>query len=169
MKRVLLHAFAAAAVLISAVACNNTSGGGGGGTTSASLYNKYGGAATITTAVDNVAGALLADPVTSPFFGPITAAGNGASVTKLLACLDLQFTALFGGPATYPGRTTFRGVDAMCFDMQTAHKNLHVTDAAFSKFLDVTVAQLLALGVTQADIDTLAPTLLGLQTDIVGR
>src|SRR5262245_58155100 len=83
-------------------------GAGGGGQT---LYQKYGPA--IPTVVDDAVAALLADCEVAPYFAAVGQTGH-ASVARLKSCLRLQFTALFGGPASYPG-TNDQG--DMCADM----------------------------------------------------
>src|SRR6188768_529221 len=70
---------------------------------SQTLYEKYGGAPTIAKVVDDAVVGLVADPVVAPFFAGLGQPGN-SSPERLKSCLRLQFTAVFGGPATYPGR-----------------------------------------------------------------
>jgi truncated hemoglobin YjbI len=133
--------------------------------TTPTLFEKYGGAPTISKAVDDAVVGLLADPVTAPFFAGLGQPGN-SSPERLKSCLRLQFTAVFGGPATYPGRND-RG--DMCVDMTTAHRNLGITGPVFDRFITDLAGVLKADGVSDADIATVAPVLTGLKTQVVTR
>jgi truncated hemoglobin YjbI len=129
------------------------------------LFEKYGGAPTIAKVVDDAVVGLLADPVVAPFFAGVGQPG-GSSVDRLKSCLRLQFTAVFGGPATYPGRND-RG--DMCVDMVAAHRNLGITGPVFDRFITDLAGVLKADGVSDADIATVAPVLVGLKSQIVTR
>jgi truncated hemoglobin YjbI len=129
------------------------------------LFEKYGGAPTIAKVVDDAVVGLLADPVVAPFFAGVGQPGN-SSPERLKSCLRLQFTAVFGGPATYPGRND-RG--DMCVDMVAAHRNLGITGPVFDRFITDLAGVLKADGVSDADIATVAPVLTGLKSQIVTR
>ena len=130
-----------------------------------SLYDKYGGAPTIRKVVDDAVTGVLADPIVAPFFAVIGQPGHD-SPERLKSCLRLQFTAVFGGPATYPGRND---QGDMCEDMTTAHADTGVTGPVFDRFITDLTGVLAADGVSQADISAVAPTLLGLKSQIVTR
>jgi truncated hemoglobin YjbI len=130
-----------------------------------SLYDKYGGAPTIAKVVNDAVTGLLADPVVAPFFAVVGQPGH-ASAARLTSCLRLQFTAVFGGPATYPGRND---QGDMCEDMVTAHADLAITGPVFDRFITDLVAVLKADGVSDADIASISPTLTGLKPSIVTR
>jgi hypothetical protein len=130
-----------------------------------SLYTKYGGAPTIKKVVDDAVTGLLADPVEAPFFASLGQPGHD-SPDRLKSCLRLQFTALFGGPATYPG------VDDMgdeCRDMTSAHANAGVTGPVFDRFITDLTTVLAADGVSQADIATVAPGVVGLKPQVAAK
>jgi len=129
------------------------------------LYEKYGGAPTVAKVVDDAVVGLLADPVVAPFFAGLGQPGN-SSPERLKSCLRLQFTAVFGGPATYPGRND-RG--DMCVDMIAAHRNLGITGPVFDRFITDLAGVLKADGVSDADIATVAPVLTGLKSQVVTR
>lgn len=133
--------------------------------TSQSLYVKYGGAPTVSKLVNDAVTALLADPVEAPFFAVIGQPGR-ASAARLTSCLRLQFTAVLGGPATYPGRNDQGDV---CVDMATAHADLAITGPVFDRFITDLVGVLKTNGVSDADIASIAPTLTGLKPTIVTR
>jgi len=132
---------------------------------SQTLYEKYGGAPTIAKVVDDAVVGLVADPVVAPFFAGLGQPGN-SSPERLKSCLRLQFTAVFGGPATYPGRND-RG--DMCVDMIAAHRNLGITGPVFDRFITDLAGVLKADGVSDADIATVAPVLTGLKSQVVTR
>jgi truncated hemoglobin YjbI len=132
---------------------------------SKTLYEKYGGAPTVAKVVDDAVVGLLADPVTAPFFAGLGQPGN-SSPDRLKSCLRLQFTAVLGGPATYPGRND-RG--DMCVDMIAAHSRLGITGPVFDRFITDLAGVLKADGVSDADIATVAPVLTGLKTQVVTR
>lgn len=130
-----------------------------------SLYDKYGGAATVRKLVDDAVTAVLADPVQAPFFANVGKAGF-ASADRIKSCLRLQFTAVLGGPATYPGRND---MGDNCRDMASTHATLGITGPVFDGFITDLVAVMKADGVSDADIATVAPSLTGLKTSIVTR
>lgn len=155
--------FARAAVALAA-ALSLAGCGEGDNPTSANqtLFEKYGGAPTIRTVVDNAVTALVADPVTAPFFaGTLATPGRP---DRLKSCLRLQFTAVFGGPATYPGRND---QGDMCADMVTAHRGLNISGAVFDRFIMDVAMVLRSAGVSEADVNAVAPTLVGLRPQIV--
>lgn len=158
----LIQAAMGAAVLAGTVACGNDSPMSPSAPT---LYDKYGGAATIRKVVDDAVVGLLADPIEAPFFAGVGQPGN-ATPERLKSCLRLQFTAVFGGPATYPGRND---QGDMCRDMTSSHANLAITGPVFDRFITDLAAVLKADGVSDADIATVAPVLVGLKPSIVTR
>jgi truncated hemoglobin YjbI len=135
-------------------------GGGGGGQT---LYVKYGGAATVAKVVDDAVGGVLGDCELTPYFAVVGQSGHD-SADRLKSCLRLQFTALMGGPATYPG-VNDRGDS--CVDMRTIHAGLGIPGHAFDKFMVDLAGVLAADGVSQADIATMAAALSGIKGDVV--
>lgn len=159
----LVQAALGAVVLAGTVACGSDSSPMS--PSSPTLYEKYGGAATVRKVVDDAVVALLADPIQAPFFAGVGQPGN-ASPERLKSCLRLQFTAVLGGPATYPGRND---QGDMCRDMTSAHANLAITGPVFDRFITDLAAVLKADGVSDADIATVAPVLVGLKPSIVTR
>ena len=75
-------------------------------------------------------------------------------MARLKSCLRLQFTALFGGPATYPG---VNDEGDMCEDMATIHAGLGIPGPAFDRFVMADFGGVLKTdGVADADITTIA-------------
>jgi truncated hemoglobin YjbI len=132
---------------------------------SQSLYEKYGGAPTVSKVVDDAATGLLADPVEAPFFASLGQPGHDTP-DRLKSCLRLQFTALLGGPATYPGVSD---MGDQCRDMASTHASVGVTGPVFDRFMTDLTAVLAADGVSQEDIGTIAPVLIGLKPSIVTK
>ncbi|HVY37194.1 MAG TPA: group 1 truncated hemoglobin [Polyangia bacterium] len=145
-----------------------TGGAGGGATTGAggtggapTLYEKYG--AAIPKVVDDAVAGVLADCEIAPYFAVVGTAGHD-SVARLKGCLRLQFTALFGGPATYPG---VNDQGDTCVDMATIHSGLGIPGPVFDKFVMDFGGVLKADGVADADIATIAGAVTGIKTQVV--
>jgi hypothetical protein len=145
-------------------------GGGAGGTADAgaggsadagTLYIKYG--AAIPKVVDDAVAGLTADCELAPYFAVVGTTGHD-SVDRLKSCLRLQFTALFGGPATYPG-TDDNG--DTCASMSDIHAGLDIPADKFDRFVTDFGGVLKADGVADADITTIATAVMGLKSQIV--
>ena len=138
-----------------------TGAGGGGGGGGQTLYQKYG--AAIPKVVDDAVAGVLADCEIAPYFAVIGQPGH-VSEGRLKSCLRLQFTALFGGPATYPG-TNDQG--DTCADMASIHAGLGIPAAVFDKFVMDFGGVLAADGVAAADIATIAAAVTGMKSQVV--
>jgi hypothetical protein len=130
------------------------------------LFEKYGGLQTIMAVVDLAVTNLLAEPSLA---GPFAVVGqpNHRSGTQLKSCLDLQFATLFGGPFVYPSKTFTRGVCVDARNMKESHRGLKITTAQFNTFVSVLAKTLLDAGVSEADVNAVAPGLKAMLTDIV--
>jgi len=143
-----------------ATATGGTTGAGGAGGEGV-LFMKYG--AAIPKVVDDAVAGLTADCELAPYFAVVGATGHD-SVNRLKSCLRLQFTALFGGPASYPG------VDDegdTCVSMTQIHAGLDIPADKFDRFVTDFGAVLKADGVADADIATIATAVMGLQSQVV--
>jgi hypothetical protein len=136
-------------------------GGAGGAGGVGPLYAKYGSAISKVVA-DAVAG-VTADCELAPYFAVVGTAGHD-SVARLESCLRLQFTALFGGPATYPG---VNDEGDTCVSMTAIHAGLGIPADKFDRFVTDFGGVLKADGVADADITTIANAVMGLQSQIV--
>jgi truncated hemoglobin YjbI len=125
------------------------------------LYEKYG--AAIPKVVDDAVAGVTADCQLAPYFAVVGTAGHD-SVDRLKSCLRLQFTALFGGPATYPGKND---QGDMCVGMAASHAGLGIPAAAFDRFVMDFGGVLKADGVADEDIATIAMAVAGLKGEIV--
>jgi hypothetical protein len=136
-------------------------GGAGGAAGEGVLYIKYGTA--IPKVVDDAVAGLTADCELAPYFAVVGTAGHD-SVARLKSCLRLQFTALFGGPATYPG---VNDEGDTCVSMTVIHTGLEIPADKFDRFVTDFGAVLKADGVADADIATIATAVMGLQSQVV--
>jgi|GEM_PF-3332095 len=139
-----------------------TGGGGAGGAAGqGALYVKYG--AAIPKVVDDAVAGLTADCELAPYFAVVGTTGHD-SVARLKSCLRLQFTALFGGPATYPG---VNDEGDTCVSMTAIHTGLEIPADKFDRFVTDFGGVLKADGVADADITTIATAVMGLKAEIV--
>lgn len=139
----------------------SAAGGGAGSSGAPTLYEKYG--AAIPKVVDDAVAGVLADCEIAPYFAVVGTAGHD-SVARLKGCLRLQFTALFGGPATYPG---VNDQGDTCVDMATIHSGLGIPGPVFDKFVMDFGGVLKADGVADADIATIAGAVTGIKSQVV--
>lgn len=139
----------------------NATGGAGGAAGAGPLYVKYG--AAIPKVVDDAVAGLTADCELAPYFAVVGTTGHD-SVARLKSCLRLQFTALFGGPATYPG---VNDEGDTCVSMTAIHTGLDIPADKFDRFVTDFGAVLKADGVADADIATIAGAVMGLQSQVV--
>jgi hypothetical protein len=142
-------------------AAGMAAGGAGGAAGEGALYVKYG--AAIPKVVDDAVAGLTADCELAPYFAVVGTTGHD-SVARLKSCLRLQFTALFGGPATYPG---VNDEGDTCVSMTAIHTGLEIPVDKFDRFVTDFGAVLKADGVADADITTIATAVMGLQSQIV--
>jgi hypothetical protein len=101
--------------------------------------------------------------VETPYFAVVGTAGHD-SVARIKSCLRLQFTAVMGGPATYPG---VNDMGEMCADMQSIHNRLGIPGDVFDKFVMDLGGVLIADGVSQEDVGTIAAAVALLKGQIV--
>jgi hypothetical protein len=124
--------------------------------------------AAVAKVVDDAATGLLGDPKEAPYFAVLGKPGHD-SPDRLKACLRLQFSAVLGGPFTYPGKVSADGGTVMCEDMQTSHADLGIPGCVFDQFITDLAAVMKQDGVPDAYISRVAPTLVGLKPSIVSK
>lgn len=122
--------------------------------------------AAVSKVVNDAVAGLLADPKEAPYFANLGKPGHDTA-NRLVACLNLQFDAVLGGPYSYPGNVTADGSTQMCQDMSTAHNDVGVPGCVFDEFITDLAAVLQADGLSSAYINRVAPTLVGLKTQVV--
>ncbi len=122
--------------------------------------------ATVSKVVNDAVSGLLADPKEAPYFANLGKPGHDTA-NRLVACLNLQFDAVLGGPYVYPDYVTADGTTQLCDDMSSAHSDVGVPGCVFDQFITDLAAVLQADGLPVADINRVAPTLVGLKPQIV--
>ena len=130
------------------------------------LGGDTGAPAAVSKVVDDADSGLLGDPKEAPYFSNVGKAGHD-SVDRLKACLRLQFSAVLGGPFSYPGNVTADGKTTTCSDMAAAHADTGIPGCVFDQFITDAAAVLKADGVSDAFISRIAPTLVGLKSSVV--
>lgn len=172
MKRALIVSAASLCAFLSAC------GGGGDNrpmaqfAQNADIWASLGGDAkaplAVSKVVDDAVAGLLADPKEAPYFAVVGKPGHD-SVGRLKACLNLQFSAVLGGPYSYPGQVQADGATQTCEDMVAAHADLGIPGCVFDQFITDLAAVLKQDGVPDATINRVAPTLVGLKPSIVSK
>jgi len=139
------------------------------GTAENNLFIKYGGIQGIMGAVDVAVSNLIAEPTLANVFS-VVGQPTHRSGLELKACLDLQFSSLLGFALPYPSRTFTRGISVNARNMRDSHRNigLNITTAQFNTFVNILATSLVQAGISQADVNALAPTLTAMSSDIVG-
>ena len=124
------------------------------------LCTKYGGYGTVEVVVNDFIGALVADCRVSKFFTTLSAERVG----HLHDCLVKQVAVVMRCPGI---RYDIDSAGVECRDMKSAHKGISIHQADFDALVQDLVTVLARDGVTTADIDALAPSVLALRDDIV--
>jgi hypothetical protein len=170
MKRTILTLVLTLSSAIAACGGSDTAGPTRQFAQNADIWQALGGDASapaaVSKVVDDAVSGLLADPKEAPYFANIGKAGHD-SVGRLKACLRLQFSALLGGPFSYPGTVTADGTTQTCDDMVAAHSDVGIPGCVFDQFITDAAAVLKADGVPDAYISRVAPTLVGLKASVV--
>ena len=115
----------------------------------ASLYERLGGVAGISAAVDDFYVRVTADPRLAGFF-------DGTDMATLRRHQMAMLSAATGGPNEYRGRIMAEG-----------HAGRHITNEHFDAVVGHLVEALTALGVDPKTIDEVGAALLPLRADIV--
>jgi hemoglobin len=114
-----------------------------------SIYEKIGGAPSVSVAVDDFYQRVTSDPSLSSYF-------KGIDMDRLKAHQRSFIAAAIGGPDPYSGR-----------NMAAAHAGLGVTPEAFGKVVEHLVATLTGLGVNEDTIGAIGSQLAPLEEQIV--
>ncbi|MCE2517484.1 MAG: group 1 truncated hemoglobin [Alphaproteobacteria bacterium] len=114
-----------------------------------SLFEKYGGFATISKIVSELYDELERDPVTAPYF-------EHSNIRDLMDHQVKFLSQVLGGPEQYTGMA-----------MNAAHTGLQVTEAAFNKVAGTVQELLEDNGVEEEDVDHIVGLLGSLKDDIV--
>ena len=125
-----------------------------------SLCEKYGGYGTVEVVVRDLVEALVADCRVGRFFTSL----DTTRQLHLYDCLVKQVAVVMRCPGI---RYDVDNAGAECRDMKSSHKGLSIRGSDFDALIEDLVAVLRKDGVAQADIDSIAPSILGLRDDIV--
>lgn len=141
----------------------SSGGEGGSGTGAETLCEKYGGTDAVGSVVeDQVIGAIAADCRISPHFTSL----SEDSFTHVVDCLSIQVESLFECEGVvYEGSES--SVGRPCRTMEAAHEGLGISAGDFDALVEDVVSGMQEAGIEEADINSVAPTLLGLEPDIV--
>ncbi|MFN3198879.1 MAG: group I truncated hemoglobin [Bradymonadia bacterium] len=116
---------------------------------SQSLYEKYGGFATISAVVHDFYDKILASDTLKPWF-------EGVEMSRLIDHQTKFLCSVLGGPEQYTGR-----------QLAAAHRRLSITPEAFDEVAELLVEALEDAGVEDADIQTIAGVVTGAKGDVV--
>jgi hypothetical protein len=126
------------------------------------LYQRLGGHAGIRAAVNAIVGQELGDPdLASYFFNQVatTVPAGHPTTDQLEECFTDQLGSAAGGPENYPMTVTDDAGSFTCRDMTTIHAPLRISGGTFDKFIMIAGAELTTLGVSAADVTTVAGVL----------
>ena len=115
------------------------------------LYDKYGGQATVDALVDRFYEGVLANDTIKHFF-------ENTDMAKLKRHQGAFVAVALGAPSPYSGRS-----------MREAHKGMGLTDDHFDAVVDELTDAMDALGVSEDDIATVIGTIEGLRTDVLDQ
>ena len=130
-----------------------------GGT--ATLYDRLGGQAGITTVINAFVGKVLADPKINGYF-----LNNTLNATRLVTCLVKQVGSLTGGPQTYPTGTAPADADG-CRNMKASHAGLKISTNDWNDLAGHLLTALEEAGVAAGDRMVIAQALEPLKPDII--
>ena len=115
------------------------------------LYDKYGGQATVDALVVKFYDGVLKNDTIKQFFSSTDMDKQRAKQANFVAMA-------LGGPNPYTGKS-----------MREAHKNMGLTDEHFDAVVDELTDAMDSLGVTEADIQTVIATVEGQRIDVLNQ
>lgn len=131
--------------------------------TGPTLYQRLGGEAGISGAIDAIVAAEVMEPDIAAFFAQQGDPNHEPTVDQIKLCLVAQLGAASGGPQVYP--TTVAG-DFTCRSMADAHRGLGIDSAVFDKFVMIAGEVLTGAGVDPADVAIVASVLNSTKADV---
>lgn len=148
---------------------SGTSKGTGSGSGASTLYTRLGEHAGIRKAVNAIVAQELANAdIASYFFFQAGAPGNGhPTAGQIEECFTDLVANAAGGPEQYPTTLAADAGSFVCRSMSDIHKPLLINSGTFTEFVMIAGAELKTLGVSSADIATLAGALEGTAPSIV--
>ncbi len=113
------------------------------------LYDKYGGFATVNKLVQAFYGKVAESENLAPYF-------EGVDTQKLMDHQTKFFSDILGGPVKYTGR-----------ELKGAHAKLGITEDVFSEVAELLEETLEDMSIEDADIETIMEIVGGVKSDIV--
>ena len=113
------------------------------------LYDKYGGFATVNKLVQTFYGKVAESEDLAPYF-------EGVDVQNLMDHQTKFFSEILGGPVNYTGR-----------QLKSVHAKIAITEESFSEAADLLEETLEDLDVEEDDIETIMEIVAGVKSDIV--
>lgn len=115
------------------------------------LYDKYGGFATVNKLVQALYAKIAESKILAPYF-------EGIDMQKLMDHQTKFFSGILGGPVEYTGR-----------ELKGAHARLAITEDAFSEVLELLEETLEDMNIEDADVETIMEIVGGVKSDIVTK
>lgn len=131
--------------------------------TGPTLYQRLGGNAGISGAVDAIVAQEVMDAEIAAFFAQQADPNHQPTVDQIKLCLVAQLGNASGGPERYP--TTVAG-NFTCRSMAEAHAGLGIGSAVFDKFVMIAGQVLTSAGVAPADVAIVAGVLNSTKDDV---
>ena len=113
------------------------------------LYEKYGGFATVSKLVQAFYGKVAESEELAPYF-------EGVEVQELIDHQTKFFSDILGGPVKYTGK-----------ELKSVHDLMGITEEAFSEVADLLEETLEDMDVEEDDIETIMAIVGGVKTDII--
>jgi hypothetical protein len=137
-------------------------------TGTATLYERLGCEAGITSAVNAIFGAELANGDIASYFAYVGTPGH-PNVDQIEACFVKFLSSAVGGPDAYPTTVTAGGSSFMCRPMATAHADLYISGGSFDTFVSIAGSVLMSplFNVSASDVAMIAGVLGGYKPMIV--
>ena len=113
------------------------------------LYDKYGGFATVNKLVQALYAKIAESRILAPYF-------EGIDMQKLMDHQTKFFSGILGGPVEYTGR-----------ELKGVHGKMGITEDALSEVAELLEETLEDMSVENADIETIMKIVGGVKSDIV--
>jgi hemoglobin len=115
------------------------------------LYDKYGGFATVNKLVQALYVKIAESKILAPYF-------EGIDMQKLMDHQTKFFSGILGGPVEYTGR-----------ELKGVHAKMGITEDAFSEVAELLEETLEDMNIEDADVETIMEIVGGVKSDIVTR
>lgn len=113
------------------------------------LYDKYGGFATVSKLVQEFYNKLAESEELAPYFA-------GVDTQQLIDHQTKFFSDILGGPVKYTGK-----------ELKIVHASMGITEEAFAEVADLLEETLEDMDVEEGDIETIMEIVAGVKSDII--